>query len=359
MAQDILLMGHIGQYSTLFFFDQIKEATKDNKDEDLVLRVNTEGGEPDYMLSILEKVQELGNQIYIKGGAMMHSSGFFAMCYVPAERVECSDVTQAVLHRAAYSQWLEKHAEFKDSVYDITLQKTNKDLEKALRARADIEVLESLPQFKEKNLKLKDIFSMDSRIEVVLTGADLKKIGLVSKINKMTPTKQAELNAEIEAFKKCNSLQDFRAAAKVIAKNESSQQTDEPKITDMTLEELKTKFPAVYAQAKAEGEKDGADAEFDRVDAIMVFAEIDPAEVKKAIASRKPLTQKQMAELSLKSVNAGLLKKTKNDSAPKVTPDASTIKKEGEEAADDDPKTKKLAEFEASLDARLGLGKKK
>jgi ATP-dependent protease ClpP protease subunit len=354
MAKDILLMGNIGQYNVLYFFDQIKEATKDNPSEDMVLRVNTEGGQPDYMLSILEKVQELKDQITIKGGAQMHSSGFFAMCYVPVERVECSDITQAVIHRAAWSEWMEKHDEYKGSIYDITLTKTNKDLEKALRARIDVDVLEALPQFAEKNLKLKDIFSMDSRIEIVLTGADLKKIGLVSKVNKMTPSKQAELTAQVERFKNCNSLSEFRTAAKFADTKPDDTDTDQNN-TNMTLEELKAKFPAVYAQVKAEGHAEGVAAEFERCDSIMVFNEIDPAGVKAAIESKKPLSPKQMAEMSLKSFNAEGLKLAKKDSSGKIITKTPTTT-EGEEGEQDEVAVKK-AEFEASLKSELGLKK--
>jgi ATP-dependent protease ClpP protease subunit len=347
MAKDILLMGYIGQYQVLYFFEQIKEALKENPEEELILRANTEGGSPDYMMSIMEKVQELSNQITIKGGSQMHSSGFFAMCYVPKERVEVADVTQAVLHRAAYPSWLEKSPEFPGSSYDITMSKTNRDLEKAVRARVDVEVLESLPQFKEKNLTLKDVFSKESRIDIVLSGSDLKKIGLASKVNKITPSRQAELNAEIEIFKQCNSLEELRTAASLVSADSIvTTKTENNKIMD--LQELKSKHPDVYAQALAEGKTAGKTEESDRVRGWEAFRHIDAEAVTKGIQSGKTIGPADIAEFSAKAVSPEYLKKIAASSAAPLT---TTEAQASATPKTDDEKT--LDELEASAKSIL------
>jgi ATP-dependent protease ClpP protease subunit len=354
MAKDILLMGNIGQYNALYFFEQIKEALKDSPGEDLIMRVNTEGGSPDYMMSIMEKVQELADQITIKGGSQMHSAGFFSMCYVPAERVEATDVTQAVLHRAAYPSWMESSSEFKGSIYDLTLAKTNKDLEKAVRARVDIDVLESLPQFKEKNIKLKDVFSTDSRIDVLLTASDLKKIGLVSKINKITPSKQAELQAEIELFKQCNSLDELRTAASLVSTDKPEkkvQQTNNNNNTEMNLEELKSQHPELYAKVLAEGKssglQEGSQAERIRVQSWEAFRSVDPEAVNKGINEGKVLTPADQSEFLVKMANPDRLKKLAESAPPVVEtkPEDSKVKTE---------KEKNMADFMAEVNANLG-----
>jgi ATP-dependent protease ClpP protease subunit len=347
MAKDILLIGNIGQYNVLYFFEQIKEALKDSPDEDLLMRVNTEGGSPDYMLSIMEKVQELSEQITIKGGSQMHSAGFFAMCYVPAERVEITDVTQAVLHRAAYPSWIEKSSDFPGSVYDVTLAKTNKDLEKALRARVDVDVLEALPQFKEKNLKLKDVFSMDSRIDIALTATDLKKVGLASKINKITPTKQAELAAEIEVFKQCNSLDELRTAASLVTPEKHVSEISKQNDTIMDLQELKAKHPELYAQAIAAGKTEGSAEERTRIAAWEAWRSIDAEAVDKGIKEGKMITAAEISVFTAKAVSPEFLKKLTANNAPEV-------KTKEDESKEQTTKEKQIADFTAEVNANLG-----
>lgn len=331
MAKDILLIGFIGQYNVMFFYDQINEATKDDPGADMILRVNSEGGNPDYSESIIEKAQELADQIYIRAGAMAHSTALFLMAYIPVERVECVDTTQALLHRAAYYDWLERSDDFKGSPMEAILIKVNKDLEKAFRARVDVEILEALPQMVEKNLKLKDIFSLEARNEVILTGADLKKIGLVSKVNKITPTREASMKAEAQAFTGCNSLSAYRAAA---AKVIEPEKTDEPKKENksMTLAELKEKFPAIYTEAV----KIGVDQEKDRIEAALVYVDVDPEGVKKAIEAGTAISAKQMAEWNRKSASSATLDTLKKDSPKDVTTsgaDATKTEKEQKQAA--------------------------
>ncbi len=348
MPKDILLYGTISQYNAMFFHAQIAEALEENSDEELSLLINSDGGEPGYGMSIIRKVQEMSDQMNIQGETMMHSMALFLLCYVDKDKVKIIDTTQAVLHRAAYSSWYESSTGFTDSVDYEILVKTNKDLEKAFRARVDVEALESLPQFTSKNITLKDIFSMESRIEVLLTASDLKKIGIVGSIVKITPSKVAQIAAQTSAFKKCTSLSEFKMAA------QANPNVDEPKNTDMTLEQLKKDFPLVYAAIKAEGHAEGITAglaqEKERIEGIMAFNEIDPEACKAAIESGKPLSAKQTNELLLKVAGKGLAVSVKKDSAGKVTTEGATD--------DKTEKEKEVNQFTGELNARLGIGKK-
>lgn len=343
MAKDILLYGSIWEYNALYFFDQINEATEEDASAEMTLRINCDGGSPDYGMSMIEKIQELADQIRVKVGAMAHSMALFILCYIETSRVECIDTTQAVLHRAAYPSWMESSASFPDSIYQQMMVKTNKDLEKAFRASVDVEVLESLPQFKDKNLTLKDVFSLETRIEILLTAADLKKIGLVSKINKITPTKTAEMKSQIAAFNNCRSLKEFKMAAQAVNKPEEIQNP----IAMTTLAELKEKFPALYALAVADGVK----AEKDRVGAVMVFAHLDLPGAKKIIESGEPMTATQMAEFSLKQLSpAALQTVVESNNPPVITAEIATTPEV--------QKKKELDQFEASVKAEMGIGAK-
>lgn len=327
----------------MFFYDQINEATEDDVEAELTLRINCEGGSPDYGMSIIEKVQELSGQMYVKVGAQAHSMGLFILAYLDKNRVECIDTTQAVLHRAAYPDYIEKSPSFAGSVYEDMMVKTNKDLEKAFRAAVDVEALESLPQFTSKNITLKDIFSTESRIEVLLTSSDLKKIGLVSKVNKITPTRQAAMMAQAAAFKKCTSLNDFKLAAQSAIMEEK--QTVNNNI--MTLAELREKHPSIYAEAI----QAGVNQEKERIEGIMVFADVDLPGCKAAIESGKPLTAKQSNEFMLKSFSAQALKGLEKDSTTdSLVTDEIPVGEKGK-------KEKELEAFEASVQAKLKLTK--
>jgi ATP-dependent protease ClpP protease subunit len=350
MAKDILLYGSIWQYQAMFFFEQVAEVVEENPKAEMALRINCEGGEPEYGMSIIEKVIELADQIFCKVGAQCHSMALFLLCYVDTSRTECIDTTTAVLHRGAYPSWLENSPTFKGSLYETLMVKMNQDLERAFRAAVDIAALESLPQFKDAGITLADIFDTSKRLEVVLTAADLKKIGLVSKINKITPSQKTQMKTQFETFKKCASLGDYKMAAQASTKEKSKD--DEPTIENMTAEEIKAKFPAVHAQIMAEGHKEGVAAgvasERDRVEAIMVYADVDPDGCKKAVEEGKPLTQKQLAEFSRKALSADALKRIEDESAEGVKTD---------EPKNVGKKEKEIATFEAQVNKNLGIKK--
>lgn len=357
MAKDILLFGYIGEYNAMFFFDQINEAMETNSEEVLDLRVSTDGGSPDFMMSIVEKVQELADKMTFKGGSKLHSAGFFAMCYLPKDRVSCMDTAQAVVHRAAYPSWIEGDTSFKGSVNETLMINANKNLEKAFRASVNIEVFEALPQMKEKNYTTKDIFSIDSRVEVVLTAKDLKAIGLVGKINKITPTKTIE--AKIAAFNQCKTLDEFKLAAQAISTDKNEK--PEPQITKiMTLAELRAAHPELCAQIKAEGVAEGktagVTAEKERVAAWEAWREVDPEAVSKAVVEGKEIKMSDISALSAKAASPARLQKLNADAAAAVasgeTPVLDTTKTPAQLAAE-----KKLGAIEASLDKSLGLSK--
>jgi len=323
MAKDILLYGGISEYNALYFFSQIKEALKDDPQTDLELRINVEGGSPEYGIEVIRKVQENSDSFFVKVGSACHSMGLFILCYVPKEKIEVLDVTQSCFHRAAYPDWIEGDSSFPGSMMEESLAKTNKDLEKAMRARIDVEALENLPQMKERNLTLKDIFSMEGRQEVLLTGKDLKTIGLAGSLVKITPKKEAEMKSVLAKFKICNSLEDYKKAASI------EPEKTESKNKIMTREEIQAQHPALYNEIFNLGIVQGQSAEKERVEACMVYAEIDPIGVKAAIESGKPLSMKQMAEFNLKIATSGSLEALKKAGVEvKTEPTPETVEKE-------------------------------
>jgi ATP-dependent protease ClpP protease subunit len=360
MTAEILLLGVISEYNVLYFFTQIKEALEKDAKADFLLRVNCRGGNPEYSMSIISKVQEM-KEIKIQVDGMAHSMAAWFLLYV--KEASSIDTAQYLLHRASYGEWAEAREDFKGSIAEQSLIKTNKDLEKAFRAKVDVEAFENLKQCKDKNITVESLFSMESgREEVLLTPADMKKIGLIQEIIKITPTKTAQIEAMYNEYKGCTSLDEYKKAA------EKTAALPEPKKDNpMTIEEFKAAHPAEYAKHIAEIEKtakaDSIKAEQDRVGAWMAFEAADKEAVQKGIKEGRVMTQTEMAELTVKLATGNITKQAVNnaeeDSAAGIKTDEVVV----ELGADGKPKVKTEAEknavaFEKSVLDELGLGKK-
>lgn len=341
MPNDILIYGRIDEWNARSFFQSISDAQEDGEETALTFRINTGGGEPEYGWGMCSKINEIVNKKALVDGKA-YSMGLFACCYI--DEVSCHDVSQFMVHRAGYSEWFEKSEYFTEPLQE-NLANINKNLEKAFRNKIDVEAFENLKQVKEKGITVKDIFSMDGRIDVFFSAQDAKKIGLVKNIIKLTPEKKAEISAFEESV---NASREGKKVNKYEVVTVDEPKEDEPKNTNMTADEIKAKYPAAHAEIL----NSGVAAERDRVESIMVFADVDMAECKKAIESGKPLTAKQMAELSRKSMNAEVLTKVKDDSKGEVKTEAAK-----EDAEKGGEKAEAVKNFEADLDKRLGIKK--
>src|SRR5277367_4860470 len=104
MPKDILIYGRIDAYTAAQFFKDINDATENDESVTLNFRINTGGGEPEYGWGIAAKVNEVENK-KVKVDGKAYSWGTMACCY--AEDVEALDVSQFMVHRAAYPEWFE------------------------------------------------------------------------------------------------------------------------------------------------------------------------------------------------------------------------------------------------------------
>lgn len=346
MPKDILIYGRIDEWSTLRFFDALAESQESASEDSIpVFRICTQGGEPEYGWSIAAKIAEAPKK-KLKVDGKAYSWGSLHLLYAKKEEIEALDVSQFMIHRAAYPDWFEKSDYFTEPLKQ-NLSAINSKLETAFRNRVDVAAFENLKQCKEKNITVKSIFSMDDRVDVFFSAADAKKIGLVGSIVKITPSKAAEVNADLKA------VAEARSGILVPLDEKELQITTEiPKSSDMTIEKLKTENPDVYNSIFELGVAAGITREKDRVESCMVFVEIDPAGVKEAIKSGKPLTDTQRSEFALKANSPETLAKLKKDSQGSViTSEANDVEKTKKQEA--------VAKFEASVDAQLGLGTKK
>jgi ATP-dependent protease ClpP protease subunit len=334
MAKDILIYGRINSETAKGFFDAVDATTTDENSE-VVIRIATDGGEPEYGWGISAKISELKNK-KIKVDGKAYSYGVFALCYAKKEDIDSLDVAQYMVHRAAYADWFESSDWFTEELKE-NLKNINTNFEKAFRNRIDVAAFENLPQVKEKGITIKDIFSMDSRIDVFFTAQDAKKIGLIGSITKITPSKQTEINTLLEKIQAGVNINQFEKEV-VLTENQNP--------TDMTIEKLKTDFPTIYSSIFELGVTAGKKVEKDRVGSCLVFLDVDKKEVLAAIEKGDPLTETQKSEFALKAANPKKLAEIEKESPETViTSEAPTAEVTAQE--------KKVADFSTAVDKAL------
>ena len=310
MTKEILLYSAIYDFTAETFIEKLDAA----KDSDITLRINTPGGDVQAGFGMIAKFAEHKGVKTIKVDGKANSMGAFFLAY--ADKVEVLDVSEIVLHRAAYPSWVEAREDFKDSPAFDAVVKINNDLRKGLEAKIDVDAIE-----KATKTSMDEMFSMESRIDVSLTPVQAKKIGLVSKINKLTSEMSAEIRGNSFAIAAefgvdVKELQEIKAD-KVLPVIEDKPNNN----NNMTIEDLKANHSGVYNQIFALGSAAGIAAEIDRVAAWLTFVDVDADAVSKGIKEGNNLSQAATAELSRKQFSNEVLATTEADSAPVVEPE--------------------------------------
>lgn len=313
MTKEILLYGGIYSYSVEAFINKMEEY----KNNDVAIRINSGGGDPIAMWGAASKMREHTKNVLVKTDGRADSAATYLLLY--ADKSECLNISTFVLHRAAF------YNESNLTPSDISeLAKVNADMRKALEMKIDEAKLKIL-----KNVTLDDIFNPEQRIDVQLTAEEALEIGLVNKIN---PINQREMQA----------ISDYLYNGIAASSQEPKEKTQNP--TKMDITKLKAEHPELYAQIFALG----IAQEKDRVEAFLVYNELDAKGVKAAIEEGKPMTQKQMAEFGLKALSSDALKNLSASSAnPVITgaPDSTIVT----------DKEKELSAFEKEVRANLKL----
>ena len=240
---EILLYGSIDGESSSDFIEDFTEKTANN--ENVLVRVNTSGGNPEYTMGMVAKFSEYKGKKKVQVDGKAYSGGMFFCCY--ADEVEALDVSQFLLHRAAYPSYYENDSSFFTEPIKENLISINRDLRKAFEAKVDVALFEKI-----KKCKLDEVFSLDDRIDVFFTAQEALQVGLISKINKITPTKKAEIDSYINS-----------KMVQIAAEYKGAIQEEIIKTNIMTLEELKAKHPELYAEAIDKGVKKGIAKESD------------------------------------------------------------------------------------------------
>lgn len=331
MPKSIYLLSYIGNYSAEAF----ARALDDANGEDVDTYVNSGGGDVFAGWTMIGKLNEYKGKRRAKVGG--HAMSMAAMMLLYFDEAEALDVSNIMLHRADMYVSTPEDQTF--------LNKVNGDLRRQMEAKIDGKILKEL-----KGVSIKEMFDSEKRIDVHLTAAEAKKIGLITKVTKLAPQR---LSAFYDAALTPAAFSGFFtdevvAPVQVITPEPEATQVQvnsNPNIT-MTIDELKAKHPDVYAAAV----NSGVEQERDRVQAIMVYADADLEAVKTAIDSGKAITAKQTQEF--------LVKMTAKNQLGAIASDAGTPAPVTPAPSADDKQAKAEAELLKSVNAsrkHLGL----
>lgn len=320
MAKEIYLFSTIYPFAAERLVAQLEEY----KDEDILLRMDSPGGLVNSGWAIISKLIEHKGKVTIRvtGSAMSMA----AMMLLYADTVEAYDTSNIMLHQAnGYAETPEAKA---------FLQKVNTDLKAKLLKRVDSEKMKQL-----RGVSVEEMFSGENR-DIFMSAQQAKSIGLVDKVLKADPKELEALGHEYQHF--YNIAAEHKPATPTPQPTEQSSPKNNRK---MTLDQLKNEHPEVYAAAV----KLGVDQENDRVGAWMAFQDADPAAVKAGIDGGQRITQKEMAELSLKSFNKTALANLEQNSHGAIQTDEPPKPKSEQE--------KELEAFQAEVNKKLNLKK--
>ena len=134
---EVLIYGGINTDSVSNIIDSINNVEGD----ELVVRMDTNGGDPQAAYGIAAKINEFEGKKVLKVDGRAISAGFLISCLV--ENVEALDVSEFMVHRAAYADWFEESEFFNDDL-KLSLKRVNDDIKKAFIKKIDVESFEKI-----------------------------------------------------------------------------------------------------------------------------------------------------------------------------------------------------------------------
>lgn len=289
MAKELLLYSGIYNFTAEAFISKLDMYAED----DVTVRVNSPGGSVFAGWGMIAKMKEHKGAINIKVDGLAASMAFNMALF--ATNVEALDVSRFMFHRA------DMDAETDDEKKLIA--EINKDLRKAVESKVDADNWEKVT-----GTTIKDLFESEDRKDVWLNAKEAKKLGIVSKIKKVS-----EASSEDSMFYKLAAMADFSETKQQQEKKEDNN------ITVMTEDKLKAEHPELYKSIFAMG----AENEKDRVQSWLTFQDIDPKAVEEGIKNGKDLARADYAEFTKKAMAKNALGKIEDDNPNDVvTPNA-------------------------------------
>ncbi len=312
--KEILLYGGISDYSAEDFINQMEIA----KECDITMRMNCNGGNVYSAMGMLAKWNEhtKGKTIQVDGQAR---SGGLYFC-IAADNVECLDSSAFTFHRAAMPDWIESDKVLFEQ-YKPMLTDVNATLRKLTESKINAAVFAAVT-----GKTFDEVFSLDSKIDINFDAEKAKALGIVKKINPLTPAKKIEIETLAHTY-----------TIAAFAGNKINFESQPIKKVFMNKIEFKAAHPDIYAEIL----KEGITAEHERIELWNTFKDVDPKAVSEGIASGNTITAKVQNELIMKAIGKKGLEELKSEN-PKPVATGETVMPTAEE--------KKALEFNANIE---------
>jgi ATP-dependent protease ClpP protease subunit len=314
----------------IFFYSRFSDSSsewlaaqiRDNFGEDINIRLNTPGGSVSGGSGVLSAISDNpGNTtIYVDGSAI--SMGAILLPF--ANTVVATNFSRIMAHLASYPSWYEPTEDEQK-----TLDNMNGEIVKAFQ-----KVVPKTPEGKEFIKRLKD------GDDIELTAKEAKELNLVDKINILTPSAQADLDASID-------LRELECKQSIVAykedTNTSKKHIKKDKIMAkevMTVAEIKTTQPEIYedivkigAEEEAAKLKKKHDAEIvaerERITGLLKYRNLLPETIDAAIAAGDSASDLMECLMEAQAKKAQAVAMTKdNEGTPNV--DVTTEEIDGE-----------------------------
>lgn len=291
--------------------ESIISAIENANGEDIVIRINSIGGDVFSGWGIAKKIREYEGKVHAKVDGLAASMAAAILLY--ADSVEASSVSRIMLHQASGGN----NAEL--------LAGINNDMRKQLKSKLSNDDFKSVT-----GVTIDGMFSGENK-DYWLNAKDAKKAGIVNKVVKLT-------TAELSENKIINIAAQLNGATPDNSGEGNSTPKPEPKESlktnskKMTKDEFIRENPEAYAAMKADIEKAAVKKERDRIAACMKFYPADPKAVQAVIDSGESIFENQalMADLTIKMQSPEILAKLKDDSPKDVSAKTETPKAERE-----------------------------
>ena len=287
MTKEILLYNPIYSYTAANFINEMEA----NKNNDICVRGNCPGGDVFAFNGMVAKYQEhkKGKSVQVDGMA----ASAFAYFLLYADKVKCLSVSKFLFHRAAMGTLNDEKtmsAEAAKICNDMNMQ-----LRSALESKVSADRFQAI-----SGTSYDEMFSMETRKDVILNAEQMKALGIVNEIMPLT----TQLRDQITALSSSYGIAAFADSITI----------EKTKI--MTSAEFKVANPEAYNEILTAG----ITAERDRVGSIMVYADVDAKKCKELIASGNALSMTDREEVMVKKLSANALANISASNADPVTP---------------------------------------
>jgi len=162
-----------------FIAEEFITAINDADGEDITIRINSPGGSVFAGWGMAAAIQESKSKVTIKVDGVAASMAFFLLLF--CDNVEALDVSKIMMHRAVGRVENEADQALLDSV--------NSTLRAKMEERFDENTFKDIV-----GISINDMFTQDTRKDLWIDAKQAKKIGLVSKINRLSPIEQRAMS---------------------------------------------------------------------------------------------------------------------------------------------------------------------